>query len=407
MVTQPAPVVVANTENLERLIREMMQSLTLLTQDVSDVRKKVQNIEEQMSRRQLNQDAGSVDPLEEYFLLEDELQQTAGSGYLNNSSMYTNTSRLNTPSQQQQQNLVQQRNAQFNLQQQAAVAAATAAALNSPYNMNPLYNGIYPNQFNPMNAYQAALTNAAVTPNRNQLATGPFNSTYTPPQGPLHYMNEPLSNAFNVQQQALQHPPAPQQLAIDQRSQLPAVQQQQQFQMPQQSVTTTIPAATNDSILGTNNQQQILKTWNSAFNNAPVEKGPPVNVVITSSDPLPTHTTISPANQQALSVTIPPQHIKNSTVNTPTSASKASPAIIAALQEKPQQKQPQQKPSSPAQSKDAAKKDVPEKENSTVPSLAQQKTIFGKFPKNSCTVTTLKNNGYKYKKLVRNLVHML
>ncbi|XP_059621174.1 E3 SUMO-protein ligase RanBP2 [Phlebotomus argentipes] len=57
----------------------------------------------------------------------------------------------------------------------------------------------------------------------------------------------------------------------------------------------------------------VVKTWNSTYNNAPVEKLPPVNVVITSSDPLPTHTTISTA-PPLLSVTIPPQHIKQSSV---------------------------------------------------------------------------------------------
>lgn len=51
------------------------------------------------------------------------------------------------------------------------------------------------------------------------------------------------------------------------------------------------------------------KQWNTVFNNAPVEKGPPVNVVITSSDPLPVQNTST--NQLSFSVTIPPQHIKN------------------------------------------------------------------------------------------------
>ncbi|XP_017873495.1 PREDICTED: E3 SUMO-protein ligase RanBP2 isoform X2 [Drosophila arizonae] len=54
--------------------------------------------------------------------------------------------------------------------------------------------------------------------------------------------------------------------------------------------------------------------FNRALNNQPVEKEPPANVVITSSDPLP-KTAVATA-QPTLSVTIPPQHIKPSLVQT-------------------------------------------------------------------------------------------
>ncbi|KAH8343760.1 hypothetical protein KR059_007337 [Drosophila kikkawai] len=53
--------------------------------------------------------------------------------------------------------------------------------------------------------------------------------------------------------------------------------------------------------------------FNRALNNQPVEKEPPANVVITSSDPLPKPTVVSGV-QPTLSVTIPPQHIKPSLV---------------------------------------------------------------------------------------------
>ncbi|GAB0100417.1 hypothetical protein DMENIID0001_164570 [Sergentomyia squamirostris] len=73
----------------------------------------------------------------------------------------------------------------------------------------------------------------------------------------------------------------------------------------------SITGATTDQYQN-NVNNSVLKTWNSTFNNAPVEKLPPVNVVITSSDPLPTNTTMSTA-PPLLSVTIPPQHIKQNT----------------------------------------------------------------------------------------------
>uniref|UniRef100_A0A1A9WPQ8 E3 SUMO-protein ligase RanBP2 n=1 Tax=Glossina brevipalpis TaxID=37001 RepID=A0A1A9WPQ8_9MUSC len=52
----------------------------------------------------------------------------------------------------------------------------------------------------------------------------------------------------------------------------------------------------------------------SALNSQPVEKGPPANVVITSSDPLPTTNsiTLQSPQQPTLSVTIPSHHLKSS-----------------------------------------------------------------------------------------------
>jgi E3 SUMO-protein ligase RanBP2 len=55
--------------------------------------------------------------------------------------------------------------------------------------------------------------------------------------------------------------------------------------------------------------QQHQQTPQFISQNKPVEKDPPVNVVITNSDPLPTQNSFKP--QPTLSVTIPPQHIKH------------------------------------------------------------------------------------------------
>lgn len=71
----------------------------------------------------------------------------------------------------------------------------------------------------------------------------------------------------------------------------------------QQSLGEMFPGA------GGGASNSILKTWNSTYNNEPVEKTAPANVVITSSDPVPMHNTVTA--QKLLSVTIPPQHIKN------------------------------------------------------------------------------------------------
>jgi E3 SUMO-protein ligase RanBP2 len=91
------------------------------------------------------------------------------------------------------------------------------------------------------------------------------------------------------------------------------------------------------SLLEALNTPTLLNTWNNTYNqqqpitppsqaplhtipapapmipatiqNKPVEKAPPVNVVITSSDPLPAQNSF--VSQPTLSVTIPPQHIKH------------------------------------------------------------------------------------------------
>lgn len=74
----------------------------------------------------------------------------------------------------------------------------------------------------------------------------------------------------------------------------------------------------------------ISNQMQTTISNKPVEKVPPVNVVITSSDPLPAQNSV--VSQPPLSVTIPPQHIKH------------APAVV-------QQQQPLFTTSSPATNK--------------------------------------------------------
>lgn len=121
----PTPVIINNNENIEKLIREMMSSLTLLKEDVADVRDRVQGIEEQLQKK--NTDLGSVGVLDDY-LTEEDFQQAIGSAPWNNTSMFTNVSRLNTPNQSQLNSFPNQQS--FGSQD---VSALAAAALNNPY----------------------------------------------------------------------------------------------------------------------------------------------------------------------------------------------------------------------------------------------------------------------------------
>lgn len=91
----------------------------------------------------------------------------------------------------------------------------------------------------------------------------------------------------------------------------------------------TAPAPTTDS---QKHQWTIMP-------NKPVEKAPPVNVVITSSDPVPPQNTATTVQSKPphFTVTIPAQHIKSSnTAVTSTTPAQTigSPAILAALQDK-------------------------------------------------------------------------
>lgn len=369
------PVVVpANNERLERMIHEMMESLTLLKDDVAEIRTKVNNIDTFLD----NNDT-----------------------FLSNASMYPMyTNRLNSLNLQQQQ-----RNAAALSVQQAAAAAV---ALGNSYNM-PGLNGMYPplglNQTAGLNPYQAAaMANAAtISSTRNasmpsmQMHPGspvqlPYGNTAPLPNTYGQGVSGQFSNPYGSDPAALNYNLGHLPTAYDPRTNLlTMVQQPTSFAAASASapVLNTTPSSSNALQLELNTSAVIQspkpfaatlsatttstppppinfpaavstpKQWNAAFNNAPVEKGPPVNVVITSSDPLPAQNTST--NQLSFSVTIPAQHIKNNNT-TPVSASKANPTITAVLQQ--------------PDNKTLAKADAPEKEVKT-PSAADQKSIFG------------------------------
>lgn len=128
--------------------------------------------------------------------------------------------------------------------------------------------------------------------------------TYDPITGGL-MVASPMAAGGGVQQP---HPQAfyqPQGQSITGQQQL----QHQPSALTSQLQQAPIPLATSSNVDQAFTGNSILKTWNSTYNNEPVEKGAPANVVITSSDPVPMHNTVTA--QKLLSVTIPPQHIKN------------------------------------------------------------------------------------------------
>jgi E3 SUMO-protein ligase RanBP2 len=190
--------------------------------------------------------------------------------------------------------------------------------------LNQIYNTaypIYPLQYPPVAASSRTTIPQQITPNMSQ-----FNETI----GVNLVMGTP-NYGNNV---------------------MPSQQQQQQ-----QYATSS--NGQKSSLLEALNTPTLLNTWNNTYNHImpsistnsnstvaspvistspsivqhkPIEKTPPVNVVITSSDPLPAQNTI--VSQPTLSVTIPIQHIKhsatqfqNTSINMKTSQSSSSNAL--------------------------------------------------------------------------------
>lgn len=287
-----------NVDELERLMKQMLETLTFVKEDVSNVRSRLDNmedkisqIEEQVNKKQdTNVDATGLD---EFLNMDEELQ---AQNFINNSTMFPNygQQRIHTPNQMIPQMM-------------PGVAGAQPAMLN-PYG-NQYYNSVY--QMG-MNQYQASL----MTPQRNSLVMPqqiPYaDMTYNP------QLTDPRNSLIGLLTQQQQPVPQPQGAAIPniQTSSAPTMPPMQT--LPPQQITTALPTFSTTANTQPDKSQQnsnIVRTWNSSFNNTPIEKGPPVNVVITNSEPLPSlQTTVT--SQPALSVTIPSHHIKNTVAST-------------------------------------------------------------------------------------------
>lgn len=159
----------------------------------------------------------------------------------------------------------------------------------NPYN-NSLYNTMYP-----MYMYPPALSNLAQVPPQQHAP----NKTWMFPQGAPEL--SPLITDPRV--------PLSGQVILQNQSQIPNQMQQSSF-APQPELTKLSQSTVNDMLI----TSSLLKSI-PPYNTTSLDKSPPINVVITNSDPLPTHNTVS--QQPLLSVTIPSYHIKNNMLNNP------------------------------------------------------------------------------------------
>uniref|UniRef100_A0A1Q3F444 Putative nuclear pore complex component n=1 Tax=Culex tarsalis TaxID=7177 RepID=A0A1Q3F444_CULTA len=296
----------ARSSELESLIRNMMEVLTIVKDDVLNIRNDVGDIQERLVK------------------IEDHIHKKP-----------------------------------------AEDDAATAAALNDLYILDELQNPSFVNQPNYNQTLQQQLTPnlpGRLPPNHPAAAVAmqhpnPYQQFYNTSY-PM-YMQQQYAAQQQQQQQRAQMGAVASPLHTYQDSSLlvpasPYYQQQQQQQQPPQQPPPVIPPAmlpvqqqpaapkpTSNIFEQALQTPTLLNTWNSTYNAtnalqtstpaAPLDKVPPVNVVITNSDPLPINISVG-TSQPTYSVTIPPQHIKHSVVSNTTPAVTAVTPIASGIE---------------------------------------------------------------------------
>uniref|UniRef100_W8AUR3 E3 SUMO-protein ligase RanBP2 n=1 Tax=Ceratitis capitata TaxID=7213 RepID=W8AUR3_CERCA len=353
----------ARNSEMENLVKQMANTLTFVKEELVDtikpemlsmrkeitsLKEKITGLEEAMKHTRISSNPPSRDDashvLDDLYMIEDALQNqlyqspaqppinVAGNIFPNvaNGPSTQPPGGVHSPfvaTQQSQQQMAQQRNSMH-----LPPNAMAAAAYNSPM-FNPNYPmGYYPQPYMMPQPPAPPGSASAMLGQRNPLpmpymdANLSFSMAQSTPLLPAPPQDGRPSNLYSLLTQPQQPPTVPPQLP----SQLPQLPPQ----LPQLSVPMSIapfaPSITSNAPINTPIMGGFASTvsaqtasttapiqFNKALNNQPVEKGPPANVVITSSDPLPNpNRPALLAQQPTLSVTIPPQHIKPSLVAT-------------------------------------------------------------------------------------------
>ncbi|XP_055847876.1 E3 SUMO-protein ligase RanBP2 [Episyrphus balteatus] len=331
-------IVSQRTVELENMVKQISNMMTFVKKEIvesikpeivdvhtqlKDIKERLSLIEDNMPKKSIppsrDEDASNV--LDDLYIIEDELQN----------QMYSNQQQQQqTPMNMYGSNYSQQNSMGQRLHTPTAVASGGVVNVPgtgiSPYN-NPLY-GNYA-----MNYYAQQLMMPPQPPAAPVMGTHPSQLSNRNALG-LSYMDSAAMN-FNMtglNPSLIMQPPAPDSRTSNlfgllnqnspQQPQLgPSIQQQPPPTLtgpplPSINIPPKMqPSAPQIPPPTVNVPPPVPITFNKSLNNTPVEKGPPVNVVITSSDPLPT-TSVSMQPQPTLSVTIPSHHIKPSLVST-------------------------------------------------------------------------------------------
>lgn len=344
-----------NTE-VENLVKQMANTLTFVKEELVDMIKpemlsmrkeitslkdKIAGLEEAMKRTRISSNPPSRDDashvLDDLYLIEDALQnqlyQPPAQQHINAvGNMFSGVG--NGPStqqpggvqspfvaaQQSQQQVAQQRNSMHLQSNVMAAAAYNSPMFNPNYPMN-YYTQPYmmPQPPGPPGSAGGMLGQRNALPMPYMDANLSFSMAQSTPLLPAPPQDGRPSNLYGLLTQPQQPPTITPQFPAQLQPQLP------QLSVPM-SMASLAPAITSGpSLIGLpaaiSSQSTPTVTasiqFNKVLNNQPVEKGPPANVVITSSDPLPNpNRPALLAQQPTLSVTIPPHHIKPSLVAT-------------------------------------------------------------------------------------------
>lgn len=330
----------SHNQEMENLVKQMANTLTMLkdeimdklkpelqnvTKEISTLKDKISNLEESVRKVRISSNPPSRDDasnvLDDLYIIEDTLQQqlyqqqqqtstTGHMGATNGPNMMTNSP--------------------FMCQQQRLQATYNNPMFPPTPNYPLNYYG-HPNQPNPyimtpqppapgINQRPGTLPSlpyldptvpvppAAMNFNMPVTSTPLLPPPTLPPTGMGVDANRP-SNLYNL----LQQPPVSMSPSVTNLAPLaPAASTFSTTPLTHTSMSISMP--TPPTTTPTTTMQ-----FHKPLNNQPVEKGPPANVVITSSDPLPNPNTISMQSQQQtpLCVTIPSHHIKPSLVSQP------------------------------------------------------------------------------------------
>lgn len=323
-------------QEMENLVKQMASTLTLLkdeitetlkselngvTKEISAIKDKISSLEEAVKKVRISSNPPSRDDasnvLDDLYIIEESLQQQMYQQQQQPPNQYGPGPVPGAPS-----NMLT--NSPFMAQQQRLQAAA--AYNNTMFPPAPNY---------PLNFYGHGqpymMTPQSGPPGLNQRNTGIPSMPYldpTVPPGGMNFNMPPQStpllppptqapnigpdpsrpnNLYNL----LQQPPVPMTPSSVPPPTMTSFSTPLSHAPPPSVATSVAPL-----------QPQVVPpstsiTFNKVLNSQPVEKGPPANVVITSSDPLPNPNSISIQSQQQvpLSVTIPSHHIKPSIVS--------------------------------------------------------------------------------------------
>lgn len=247
-----------NFSNIERLCRQMMESLTILKEDVAEVRNRVQNIEEQLNERGIgdgddDDEDDSVDVEDGLDFMDDFRDVKRNQQHnLNNTSMMANVSSRNHTINQQTPKSMHSSKPQ---QQQQAVppmsvyhGAQGAMQMQNPLLFPPMMYG----QFGAMNPYQAAMAL-----HQQQLMMGLLQS---PQQQQQQLPIQSIANSYAMQNPMVAVTVASP-FATNTMTSASAAQPKFDMNAGFQQMTTQTPPP------------PVSKQWNPLINNAPVEKG--------------------------------------------------------------------------------------------------------------------------------------